>query len=132
MSRDDAVLTALDRLVAAFGAGDEEAYFACLAPEATFVLHGYPRYGSREEYRAAYRDWAATGFAVLGCTSVDRHVQWVGEVAVVTHGVETSARVGGQEARTVERETVVFARHDDTWLVVHEHLSPRLHEEDTP
>ncbi|SCX44485.1 conserved hypothetical protein [Klenkia marina] len=130
MSRDDDVLAALDRLVAAFGAGDEEAYFACIAPEATFVLPGYPRYGSREEYRAAWRSWVADGFAVLGCTSTDRHVQWVGETALVTHRVRTAVRVGDDHARTVERETVVLAQVDGPWLVVHEHLSPA--EENSP
>jgi uncharacterized protein (TIGR02246 family) len=124
VTRDAEVLEALDRLVAAFGAGDEEAYFACIAPEATFVLPGYPRYGSRDEYRAAWRDWTANGFAVLSCTSVDRQVQWVGETALVTHGVRTAVRVGDDHARTVERETVVFADVDGAWLVVHEHLSP--------
>ncbi len=125
MTRDAEALDALDALVTAFGSSQEDAYFACLAPEATFVLPGSPRFGSREEYRAAWRQWVAEdGFTVLACASTDRHVQWVGETALLTHAVTTTIRTHAGVDTTSERETVVLARSDERWLVVHEHLSP--------
>lgn len=118
-------LEALDALVEAFASSDEDAYFGCLHPDATFVLPGSPRFGSTQEYRAAWRAWVAEdGFTVLGCTSTDRQVQWVGETALVTHAVTTTVRTHTGEETTAERETVVLARSGDRWLVVHEHLSP--------
>jgi ketosteroid isomerase-like protein len=91
------VLAAGDALVADFGGGRVEAYFARLAPDATFLFHTVP--GDRLESRAAYRHlwarWEAEdGFRVLRC-----------------------------EEDLAEQETVVFARRDGAWLVVHEHLS---------
>ncbi|MCW2583459.1 MAG: hypothetical protein JWQ53_2249 [Klenkia sp.] len=116
---------ALDALVAAFASSDEEAYFDRLHPDATFVLPGSPRFGSREEYRAAWRSWvAADGFRVLACTSTDQQLQWVGETALLTHHVRTTVATHQGEATTQERETVVLTRDGDRWLVVHEHLSP--------
>lgn len=120
-------LEALDGLVRAFASSssDADAYFDCLAPEATFVLPGSPVFGSREEYRAAWRQWVAEdGFTVLACDSADQQVQWVGETAVLTHAVTTTVRTHAGTATTHERETVVLARTGDRWLVVHEHLSP--------
>ncbi len=121
-------LEALDRLVAAFGSSDDddgETYFACLHPDATFVLPGSPRFGSREEYHAAWRTWVAEdGFRVLGCTSTDQQLQWVGDTPLLTHSVTTTVATHDGEATTQERETVVLTRDGEGWLVVHEHLSP--------
>lgn len=118
-------LEALDALVTAFASSDEDAYFGCLHPDATFVLPGSPRFGSREEYRDAWRTWVAEdGFRVLACTSTDQQLQWVGETAVATHHVTTTVATHEGEATTQERETVVLARDGAGWLVVHEHLSP--------
>ena len=125
MTSDAAALAALDRLVTAFASSDEDAYFACLHPDATFVLPGSPRLGCRQEYRDAWRHWVAEdGFRVLTCSSTDRHVQWVGETALVTHHVATTVRTHAGDTSTSERETVVLARSGADWLVVHEHLSP--------
>lgn len=118
-------LEALDGLVAAFASSEEDAYFAWMHPDATFVLPGSPRLGSREEYRAAWRSWVADdGFRVLACASTDQHVQRVGETALVTHHVRTTVATHDGEATTHERETVVLVPDGERWLVVHEHLSP--------
>lgn len=118
-------LEALDDLVAAFASSDEDAYFAWMHPDATFVLPGSPRFGSREEYRTAWRSWVADdGFRVLACTSTDQQLQWVGETPVLTHHVTTTVATHEGEATTQERETVVLTRDGDRWLVAHEHLSP--------
>ena len=122
---DDQALAALDRLLTAFAATDTEAYFACMAPEATFVFHTEPApLPSRDAYRAVWDGWLAGGWRVTGCTSTDRAVTLLGDVAVVTHRVATSVETPGGAEHLDERETVVLAASGDDVLVVHEHLSP--------
>jgi ketosteroid isomerase-like protein len=122
------VLEAADRLVAAFGEGRVDDYFACFHPRATFVFYTA---GRRLESAAEWRElWDSLvreeDFEVRECSSGARRVQELGEVAVFTHDVETriSTRAGGVETLR-ERETIVFARAENgDWLAVHEHLSP--------
>jgi ketosteroid isomerase-like protein len=121
------VLQAADRLVAAFGEGRVDDYFACFHPEATFVFYTTDH---RLESTAAWRElWESLeeeeDFKVLECHSSARRVQNLGEIAVFTHDVETriSTRAGEETLR--ERETIVFVRQTaGSWLAVHEHLSP--------
>lgn len=120
------VLAAARRLVEAFGAHRREEYFACFAPDATFVFYTTPTVlGSRAEYETEFTRWEQDGFRVLGCSSQDQLVQLVDTVAVFTHRVSTRALSGGDEVTTDERETIVFRRETDgRWLAIHEHLSP--------
>jgi ketosteroid isomerase-like protein len=121
------VLQAADRLVAAFGGGRVDDYFACFHPEATFVFYTTDH---RLESSAAWRElWGSLereeGFRVLECRSSARRVQDLGESAVFTHDVETRVSTRAGEETLRERETIVFARQTDGgWLAVHEHLSP--------
>jgi ketosteroid isomerase-like protein len=127
VSDDAAVLAAADRCVAAFGAHRRDDYFACFAPDATFVFHTTPRVlASRAEWEAEWdRLEREHGFRVLSCGSSERRVQLLGDVAVFTHRVHTMLRVDGVEEAVDERETIVFHRGaDGVWLAVHEHLSP--------
>lgn len=122
------VLGAAERLVDAFGRHDATAYFACFAPEATFIFYNHPqRLDSRSAWEQLWRRWEAEDdFRVLGCRSTDRAVQVLDEgTAVFTHAVETDLSIGGEEETTRERETIVFHRGADGWLAVHEHLSPQ-------
>ena len=124
MNRED-VLAAADALVAAFAATDTEAYFDCFTPDATFVFHPEnTRLDDRAAYQALWDGWLGAGWRVVSCTSADRLVQLFGDVAVFTHTVRTTTSEGGVEARSVERETIVFIRVGDRLLAVHEHLSP--------
>lgn len=121
------VLTAAAALVRAFASGDSAAYFACFAPEATFVFHTTPqRLGSRAAYEALWKKWVdEDGFAVVSCASSHQHVQALGpDAAVFAHDVATVLEVGGEREELSERESIVFARRDDVWMAVHEHLSP--------
>ena len=121
------VLTAADALVRAFASGRSAAYFACFAPEATFVFHTTPqRLGSRAAYEALWEQWVAEdGFAVVSCASADQVVQVLGsDAAVFAHDVTTVVEVGGEREELRERESIVFARRDGVWMAVHEHLSP--------
>jgi uncharacterized protein (TIGR02246 family) len=121
------VLAAADALVRAFASGDRAAYFACFAPEATFVFHTTPqRLGSRAAYEALWEQWVAEdGFAVVSCTSTGPVVQVLGpDAAVFAHDVTTVVEVGGTREELHERETIVFTRRDGVWMAVHEHLSP--------
>lgn len=122
---DDQALAALDRLVAAFGSGDTEGYFACMAADATFTFHTEPRtLASRAAYRALWDGWLRAGWRVLTCESTERVVTRRGRVAVLTHRVRTTVEVDGAAEHLDERETVVVARDDDGEVrVVHEHLS---------
>jgi ketosteroid isomerase-like protein len=121
------VLAAGDALVADFGGGRVEAYFARLAPDATFLFHTVPgdRLESREAYRHLWARWEAEdGFRVLRCESTNRAVRPLGlDAAVLTHDVATRVATHAGEEDLAEQETVVFARRDGAWLVVHEHLS---------
>jgi ketosteroid isomerase-like protein len=121
------VAEAAEHLVAAFGAGRVEDYFACFAPDATFVFYTTPeRLESRDAYRELWRRWETEdGFRVVSCTSSNPLITPLGEdVAVFVHDVATTVATHEGEESLSERETIVFARRDDGWLAVHEHLSP--------
>ena len=119
---------AVAALVAAFSEGRLDDYFGCFAPDATFVFYTAPeRLMSVEEYRALWDQWVADdGFRVVSCRTSDTNVQRFGDMAVVTHSVETRISTNEGEDTVLERETIVMARGaDDHWLGVHEHLSPQ-------
>ncbi len=125
-SAEDEVRAAAAALVEDFGAGRVEAYFARLAPDATFVFHTGPeRLESREAYRALWDRWVAEqGFRVLRCASSGVRVQILGDdAAVLSHDVATRIATNEGEEDLRERESIVFVRRDGRWLVVHEHLS---------
>jgi uncharacterized protein (TIGR02246 family) len=115
-----------ERLVAAFGEGRLDDYFACFADEATLVLHGQRWLGSLEEYRSEWDRWAKQdGFAVLSADTRVMSIQMLGDAAVLTHAIETRQRTNAGEETAHERETIVFAKQPGgRWLVVHEHVSP--------
>jgi ketosteroid isomerase-like protein len=127
VSTPEQVLDAAAEVVAAFGSGDLDEYFASFADDATFVFQGTDRVlTSRDEYRAEWASWErADGFRVLACTSSEQRVQDLGDVAVFTHRVRTLVSSGGADAELHERETIVFRRDGDgRWVAVHEHLPP--------
>ena len=121
----DEVRAAADRLMEAFSTGDEQAYFNCFHPDATFLFHGVDPIGSRSDYRALVRTWKdEQGFRVLSSTSHDADIRVFGDTAILTHRVTTSQLWDGEEATLRERETVVYQRQPDgAWLAIHEHLS---------
>ncbi len=124
---EQAVLAAADACIEAFGGHDRERYFASFTPDATFVFYTTP---GRLESRAVWQaEWdrlvAEDGFHVLQCTSDDRRVQVLGDVAVFSHRVRTRSASHDGEVDSDERETIIFQRQaDGAWLAVHEHLSP--------
>jgi ketosteroid isomerase-like protein len=120
------VQQAADALVAAFGDGRVEDYFACFDPGATFVFHTTPqRLESLADYRATWARWQAEdGFRVLSCASSSPQVQVLGDVALFVHDVATEVEAAGRRELLAERETIVFTRRPDGgWTAVHEHLS---------
>src|SRR4051794_41335581 len=79
-------LSALDALVEAFSRTDTTAYFACLAPEATFLFHSEPEViAGRAAYRTLWDSWVTGGWRVVGCESSDRRVQLLGGAAGLPH-----------------------------------------------
>jgi ketosteroid isomerase-like protein len=124
---EDEVREAAAALVAAFGAGDLEAYFGSFAPDATFVFHTADRVlESVEAYRREWARWEdEDGFRVLSCSSADQRVQPLGDVAVFSHRVRTRVVTTDGQVELRERETIVFRREaTGRWVAVHEHLSP--------
>lgn len=121
----DEVRAAVDRLMEAFSSGDEQGYFDCFRPVATFFFYGQDPIGSREAYRAAVPTWKDEhGFQVLSSMSRDADISVFRDVAVLTHRVTTSQRWDGEEGTLHERESIVFQRQPDgAWLAIHEHLS---------
>jgi ketosteroid isomerase-like protein len=121
-------MTATDELVAAFAATDTTAYFACFSPDATFVFHPErTRLNDRAAYEAVWASWLADGWRVLSCTSSDRLLQIFGDTAVLSHTVDTTTSVAGEQTTSRERETIVFVLFSspagEHVLAVHEHLS---------
>ncbi len=127
MTAVDEVRRAADTLVAAFGRGDLDAYFACFTPDATFLFHSTEDLlPSTADYRCEWARWEEEQeFGVLDCSTSDTHVRVHGDTAVLTHPVRTTVTATGGTSVLHERETIVFRRQDDgRWLAVHEHLSP--------
>lgn len=126
MSAEQQVRDAADALVADFAAGRVEDYFDRLAPEATFVFYAAAeRLASRAAYRALWDRWVAEdGFRIVSCVSSGQVVQLLSDgAAVLSHDVATRVSTHAGEEDLRERESIVFVRTDDVWLVVHEHLS---------
>ena len=132
MTGDDTpsqVRAAAAALIAAFARSDANAYFACFAPDATFLFHTTAgRLSSRADYERLWARWVAEdGFRVLSCESSEAAVDLpgaAGDVAVFSHRVRTVVQTTSGQETVNERETIVFARAGDHWLAVHEHLSP--------
>ncbi len=127
MTAVDEVRRAADTLVAAFGRGDLDAYFACFTPDATFLFHSTEDLlPSTADYRCEWARWEEEQeFGVLDCSTSDTHVRVHWDTAVLTHRVRTTVTASGATSVLHERETIVFRRQDDgRWLAVHEHLSP--------
>ncbi len=123
----DDVRAAAARCIGAFGQHRRDDYFACFAPEATFIFHTTPVIlSSRAAWMAAWdRLEREDGFRVLACVSRDQRVQLYGDTAVFTHRVTTRSRTNDGESTAEERETIVYHRAPDgPWMAVHEHLSP--------
>ena len=94
------VRAAAERLVAAFGSGRLDDYFACFADDATFVFYTTPqRLESVDAYRQLWDRWVREdGFRVTGCVSSAVRVQVLGDAAVMVHDVVTDVetRVGAE------------------------------------
>ncbi|HJV13584.1 MAG TPA: nuclear transport factor 2 family protein [Propionibacteriaceae bacterium] len=122
------VRAAAERLVAAFGSGRLDDYFACFADDATFLFHNTPeRLESVDAYRRLWDRWVREDdFRVTGCISSGVRVQILGDAAVFLHDVITDVTTRAGAETLHERETIIFARQggDGRWLAVHEHLSP--------
>ncbi|MEG5262734.1 nuclear transport factor 2 family protein [Pseudomonas sp. JDS28PS106] len=126
-SRETEVLEAARNLVSAFASNDTARYFDCFSENASFVFHTLAEpLTSRAAYEALWRQWQADGFAVLGCESSNAHVDVHGDVGIFIHDVATHVRVGNEELRLKERETIVFRLEGERWLAWHEHLSEVL------
>jgi uncharacterized protein (TIGR02246 family) len=121
------VRAAAERLVAAFGSGRLDDYFACFTDDATFIFHSTPeRLESADAYRRLWGGWVREDdFRVVSCVSSAVRVQVLGDAAVFAHDVVTDVVTRAGTETLHERETIVFARQSDGgWLAVHEHLSP--------
>lgn len=126
-SREAQVLEAAADLVSAFASNDTARYFDCFSEDASFVFHTLAEpLGSRAAYEALWQQWQADGFAVLSCESSNPLVNVQGDAAIFVHDVATHVRVGSEELRLKERETIVFRLEGTRWLAWHEHLSEAL------
>jgi ketosteroid isomerase-like protein len=128
MSTTEEVLAAAGHLVETFGRHDTAAYFACFAPEATFIFYTTPaRLASRAEYEQLWAGWERDDeFHVLSCASAGQVVQVLGDAAIFSHDVTTVVHTTAGDETVRERESIVFRRRrDGSWVAVHEHLSPR-------
>jgi len=123
-SRD--VARCAEALIVAFGSHDVAHYFAHFSEDATFIFYSTDRVlRSRDEYEHLWRKWEREdGFRVNSCESKTGVVRMLGtEAAVFTHDVTTVVSNKTENETLQERETIVFARRDNQWIAVHEHLS---------
>jgi len=121
----ESIRLAADKLVDAFARHDVEAYFACFAPDSSFVFHTVPmRLECLADFRNQWLQWEKDGFRVQSCVCSDRRIECFGEIAIVSHSVHTELEFGAQVQSLNERETIVFRKAPDTgWTAIHEHLS---------
>lgn len=127
MNATDSVLAAAAKIVDDFGHHRTAEYFAGFAADATFMFYTHTeRLDSRAAYETLWAKWESEdGFKVHGCRSSHQKVQLIGDdAAVFTHLVSSDIEFAGEVSTIEERETIVFAKHGDHWLAVHEHLSP--------
>ena len=128
MSTDkEQILHAAAHLIERFAAHDVAGYFACFAPEASFIFHNEATFmSSRAAYEAVWQRWEREdGFRVLACRSFDQRVKVIGDIGIFTHQLVTRLGFDSGEQESAERETIIFQRQPGgEWLAVHEHLSP--------
>jgi ketosteroid isomerase-like protein len=118
---------AVAAIVAAFGEGRLDDYFASFRPDTSFIFYTAPhRLDTVQEYRDLWQRWVEEdGFRVVSCQTHDTDIREHGDIAIVTHSVTTVVSTNDGEDTVRERETVVLERQPDgRWLGVHEHLSP--------
>jgi ketosteroid isomerase-like protein len=121
------IKAAADHLIACFAAFDRDSYFACFAPEASFVFYGTQRFlDTRATYEDEWSQWVDSRFRVLTCSSHDQWIEQISDdVAVFVHRVLTTVEDSDGVHDLVERETIIFRRESDgRWLGLHEHVSP--------
>ena len=122
---EDAVANAARRLVEAFSDFDRDAYFASFHKDADFIFYNSDvAFASRADYETAWSSWVDTGWRVRKCESLNAQIRVLDDRhAVFTHEVFTTLDTSEGAVHTHERETIIFARYDASWLAVHEHLS---------
>jgi len=127
MSATNDVKKAAAELVAHFGSGCVNQYFACFSESADFIFYTHTeRLQNRKAYEDLWKTWEAEmNFKVLSCTSTDQDVRMVGKnVAIFTHNVSTEVSTKDGVDTVLERETIVFESINASWIAIHEHLSP--------
>lgn len=120
-----AVAGALDRLMQALsrGALDEVESLHLYGPKFTrFDDTGLGRQEGNEARVAERQSLSAIGSFEAKVTGLK--VDVFGAAAVATFVLEYSLRVGGAPVSGKARSTMVFAKSDGQWKIVHEHLSP--------
>ncbi len=127
MSATDQVLAAAAKIVEDFGNHRTADYFSGFSEDASFIFYTHTeRLNSRHDYEILWAKWESDdGFKVHACRSSNQLVQLVGEdAAVFTHLVSSDIEFAGEVSTIEERETIVFARVEQAWVAIHEHLSP--------
>ena len=127
MSAIDDVKKAAAELVGHFGASRVSQYFQCFSESADFIFYTHTeRLKSRQAYEDLWKSWEVEmNFKILSCTSSDQDIRMVGDgVAIFTHNVSTDVSTNDGVDTVTERETIVFELINNSWIAIHEHLSP--------
>ncbi len=119
-------MNAIEKLISSFSKYDKKEYFSAFSNDATFLFYNQERLlTSKAEYEAQWSKWEREGqFEVLSCSSSNRNLQVIDNVAIFTHWI--SIEVGFESGNDIsnERETIVLHKNDSgCWLAVHLHLS---------
>lgn len=119
-----AVTAVLDSIVAAWNAGDANAFGASFAEDATYVTFTGVTYRGREAIVRAHEELFRTHLSGVTLTQRILDLRWVApDVAVViTRG---GTRKGAPPVRTAKTQTHVLACRDGRWEVVAFHNTQR-------
>ena len=127
MNSIESVRNAANALVNHFGSGSVTQYFSCFSADADFILYTHPqRLRSRAEYEELWQSWEQEfGFKVNSCKSTNQSIRIIEDkLAIFTHDVTTSITNNAGSEILNERETIVFMHDGNSWIAIHEHLSP--------
>lgn len=119
------VLAAVQQFLDAYARRDKEQLMDLFAPDPDLLLIGTgvdeKRVGRSEVETQVNRDWAQSEYAFFEL--VDYQLSGAGPVVWFVADMVANAQTAGESVRFMVRQTMIFERREDRWLIVHIHTS---------
>jgi ketosteroid isomerase-like protein len=115
---------AVDAFHHALKGGDRETALALLATGVVIFESGGAEM-SRDEYASHHLGSDMKFSAAVDTEIIDRHSGWSGESAWVLTRSRTRGTYGDREIDSRSTETMILAKTEDSWRIVHIHWSSR-------